>query len=320
MTDDDRRLLIARHHDPVELRRATGTGEIERLRRGAYVVAGEAPTDPHPRARMHLTAVHRQLSADHVFSHESAALAWGVPLWMTPTTTHVLQRSGASSRSARDVVRRRGLPEGWVEVGGLPVTDLARTVVDCVTTMHPLGGLVVADWALAHGLDRDEAAQLLRGRRRGTRRARLVLDLADGRADPPWETWLRYLALRAGLPRPQTQLRVDTHAGRFFVDLAWLEERVLAEFDGRIKYRDGAFGRAYDAEQALFDEKVREDAITERLGVRPLRFVARDARDPEGVSRRLIARFPPDVGRAVRINPLLPLPPRPAPSRRGSSG
>ncbi|MGW6454222.1 hypothetical protein [Isoptericola sp. NPDC055063] len=320
MSDDDRGLLIARHHDPAELRRATAAREIERVRRGAYRASRAGTDDPHARAHDHLVAVHRQLDAEHVLSHESAALAWGVPLWETPTTTHVLQRSGASSRSALDITRRRGLPERWVERGGLPITDLARTVVDCVTTMHPLGGLVVADWALGHGLDRDDAIGRLAGRRRGVRRARLVLELAEARVDPPWETWLRYVALRAGLPRPQTQLQVDTHAGRFFVDLAWPEHRVLAEFDGRIKYRDGAFGPAYDAEHALFDEKVREDAITEHLGARPLRFVARDARRPDQVARRLLARFPAQVRRAARLNPLLPPPPPPAGTHGGSSG
>lgn len=319
MSDDDRTLLIARHHDPAELRRATAAHEIERVRRGAYRVPRAGTRDPHAHARDHLAAVHRQLDADHVFSHESAAMVWGVPLWETPSTTHVLQRSGASSRSARDIVRRRGLPERWVQREGLPITDLTRTVVDCVTTMHPLGGLVVADWALGRGLDRAEAVRLLAGRRRGVRRARLLLDLAEGQVDPPWETWLRYVAVRAGLPRPRTQLRVDTRAGRFFVDVAWQDHGVLAEFDGRIKYRDGTFGPGYDAEQALFDEKVREDAITERLGVRPLRFVARNARDPDGVARRLLARFPADVRRAARIHPLLPPPPPPARARSGSS-
>ncbi|MFE6971077.1 hypothetical protein [Isoptericola sp. NPDC057653] len=191
-----------------------------------------------------------------------------------------------------------------------------------MTSLHPLEGLVVADWALAHGLARDEAAAELRAgpRRHGAARGRLVLALADRGATPPWETWLRYVALRLGLPRPRTQFEVDTHAGRFYVDLAWPEHRVLAEFDGRLKYRDGAFGAGYDAEQALFDEKVREDAVTERLGVRPLRFVARDARDPDGVADRLLARFPPDVRRASRIDPLLPLPPRHRPIPYGSSG
>jgi len=320
MNHDDRDLLIARHHDRAVLRRAAAAREIERVRRGAYRRPAAGPVDPRAAARDHLVAVHRQLDAEHVFSHESAALVWGVPLWEAPTATHVLQRSGGSSRSARDIVRRRGLPERRVERDGLPVTDLARTVVDCLTTMHPLGALVVADWAMGRGLDREEVAGMLAERRRGVRSARVVLGLAEEHVDPPWETWLRYVALRAGLPRPRTQFRVDSHAGRFFVDLAWPEHRVLAEFDGRIKYRDGAFGPGYDAERALFDEKVREDAITECLGVRPLRFVARDARDPGGVARRLLARFPPDVRRAARPHPLLPPPPGPPRAEGGSSG
>ncbi|MCA5892918.1 hypothetical protein LEP48_06060 [Isoptericola sp. NEAU-Y5] len=311
--NDAARLLISREHDRAALRRAMADGALERVRRGAYRPSdGDPPRGrAHRLALDHVRATHQQLGARHVFSHVSAALVRGVPLWSAPTTTHLLQRSSASSRSARDIVRHRGLPDRWVEVDGLPVTDLVRTVVDCVTTLHPLEGLVVADWALAHGLDRDEAvaAVLARRRRNGRARGLLVLRSADGGAMPPWETWLRYLVLRLGLPRPETQFEVRTPVGKYFVDLAWVEHRVLAEFDGRIKYRDGEFGPGYDAERALFDEKVREDAITEHLGVRPRRFVARDAVDPRRSAERLLALFPPDVRRAARVNPLLPLPP-----------
>jgi hypothetical protein len=307
-------ILVARDHDPVALRRGLASGELERLRRGAYrPTAGAdemafAPGRRRALDRMH--AVHRQLRADHVFSHDSAALLWGAPLWTVPTVTHVLQRSRASARSAGDVARHHGLPERWVLIGDLPVTDLTRTVVDCATTMHPLGALVVADWALAKGLDRDTTLAMLdaRGRNNGRARGRSVLVNADPGAQSTWETWLRYMALRLGLPRPETQVPVDTRIGRFFVDLGWREHNVFLEFDGKVKYRDGAFGAGYDADDARFDEKVREDAITERLGVRPLRFVAKHAGDPAMVNRRLLAAFPETVRRAARVNRLLPLP------------
>lgn len=308
------RILIARDHDPAALRRGVASGKLVRLRRGAYRAAGAdddaALAHDRRRALDRIHAVHRQLRAEHVFSHDSAALLWGAPLWAVPAVTHVLQRSRASSRSADDVARHHGLPERWLLVDGIPATDLTRTVVDCATTMHPLGALVVADWALTKGLDRDGALAMLDGRRRnnGRGRARFVLEHADPGAQSAWESWLRYMALRLGLPRPETQLPVDTRIGRFFVDLGWREHTVLLEFDGKVKYRDGAFGAGYDADDARFDEKVREDAITERTGVRPLRFVARHAGDPDMVIHRLLAAFPVDVRRAARVNRLLPLP------------
>jgi hypothetical protein len=183
-------------------------------------------------------------------------------------------------------------------------------VVDCLTTVHPLEGLVVADWAVARGLRLPDAAAVLdaRTKRNGRARARLLLDRADAGAESPWESWLRYVALRAGLPRPRTQYPIDTQIGKVFVDVAWPEHGVLAEFDGLVKYVDGSFGKDYDARRALFEEKVREDAIVEATGIRPVRFVARQAPDPDAVAARLLARFPKSVRDTARVNPLLPPP------------
>ncbi|MEG3613903.1 hypothetical protein [Isoptericola haloaureus] len=193
---------------------------------------------------------------------------------------------------------------------GLPVTDLDRTVVDCALTMHPLDALVIADWALSQGLHRAGTLDRLAAvrRRNGTARARWVIEHADDGAESPWETWVRYLALRSGLPRPRTQLPVVVDGRRYRVDVGWPEHRVLVEFDGRVKYVDGAFGAGYDADRARFAEKLRDDAIAGSLGVRPLRFTARDRAAPLWVTSRLLSQFPRSVREEARVLRLLPLP------------
>src|SRR5665647_3975642 len=52
-------------------------------------------------------------------------------------------------------------------------------------------------------------------------------------AESPGESSARSVLLRAGLPVPQTQVRVDTPLGTFWSDLGWPEWRLLAEYDGR---------------------------------------------------------------------------------------
>ncbi|MCL1869678.1 MAG: hypothetical protein FWF90_04600 [Promicromonosporaceae bacterium] len=198
------------------------------------------------------------------------------------------------------------------------MTTLEQTVLDCLTWLPPLDGLVVADSALAAGLDRAAALAELADRRQrnGRARAATLLGLADRGAESEWETWLRYVALRAGLPAATTQLPVETHLGPMRVDLAWPAYGVLAEFDGAVKYTDGAFGAGYDGRRALVAEKRREDAIAEALGVRPVRFMATDARRPDLVVARLTARFPADVRAALRPDRRLPaLPPWSPPGR-----
>ncbi|WP_130411883.1 hypothetical protein [Xylanimonas ulmi] len=223
--------------------------------------------------------------------------------------THLRQQSKPGGQRAGDVVRHVGLPESYGVIDGLPVTSLEQTVLDCALTMPPLDALVIADAALAHGLRLEATRDLLARVRKpnGKARAALVLDLAGGGSQSAWETWLRYLAARLGLPRPVLQFPVRTHLGVYRVDLAWPEHPVLAEFDGQVKYTDGAFGQDYSGRRALVEEKRREDAIAEALGVRPIRFMAADARDPDAVARRLLARFPPDVRAAARVDRRLPL-------------
>ncbi|MFE6969351.1 hypothetical protein [Isoptericola sp. NPDC057653] len=288
------------------------------MRHGGYRTVGggaDQGSDPHAAERRlavdHVRAVHRQLVAPHVFSHESAALLWGCALWRAPARTHVVQGYRASGRAAADVARHRTpVPaDQHAEIDGMPVTSLERTVVDCALTMPPLDALVVADSALRHGLDLGEARAILAGSRarNGRRRATWVLEHADAGAQSPWETWLRYVCLRAGMPRPATQVPVPTRLGEMHCDIGWPEWGLLAEFDGRSKYRDGALGAAHDGTTELLREKRRYEAIRE-AGHDPVRVLAVGGAGVDQVVQRLAARFPPDVRRTFRVNPMLPPP------------
>jgi len=311
----DGEIFLSRETHRPSLSRALAAGEVERLRHGAYRAAAGEATSPHAASRARAlgraNAVHRQLSAPHVFSHETAALVQGCALWRLPARTHVVQGYRASGGSARDVARHLvPVPSRQrTTVGGLPVTSLARTVVDCALTMLPLEALVVADSACALGLDRAEAEQVLAElrTRNGRRRAAWVLDHADEGAASPWETWLRYVCLRAGLPRPTTQAPVRTLQGVFHCDLGWPEHRVFAEFDGRSKYRDGALRPGHDGVRELLDEKRRYEAVRS-AGVDPVRVMATYGPGVAQVVGRLAARFPPKVRATFRPDPLLPPP------------
>lgn len=291
-------VVLARESDRDRVRREVLRGQLVRVRRGAYL-------EPSARsgrewARLHLRAVARQLR-EPVFSHESAALEWGWPLWRLPERSHVTQGTRRAGTASADVVRHFArLPSDDVTSrDGSVLTSKERTLLDVVRVSHPLAGLVVADAALADGVDRETvlARAVALGGARGTRVARCVLEHADPGAESPWESWLRYVALRAGLPRPTMQWPVRTRLGTFRADLAWPEHGVLAEFDGQVKYRDGAFGAGYDGSRALLSEKRRTDAIAEATGLVAVRVTAQDA--PAQVAARLLARFPRSVHGAL---------------------
>lgn len=316
---NDTGIVLARDHDREALRRAVRGKTMERVRWGAYRDRTADVGDPHRAAAdlavARIVAVGSQLRRAWV-SHESAALLHGLRLWQLPERVHVIQEYRVSSASAGDIARHRLALDAHerTTVSGVAVTSLARTVADCCLSLHPLLALVIADHALALGVDSDAVRRSVEERPdvRGRRRALLVLDLADRGAESAWETWLRYLVLRAGLPRPTTQLRVGTPHGDFRADLGWPQFRLLAEFDGRVKYVDGALGPEYDARRALFDEKRREDYLREeRWGV--VRVTSSDGAGP--ALARVLRHVPDGVRAALRPDRLLPPPGRSSPVR-----
>lgn len=310
-------VFLAHEHDRNQLSLESRRGTLVRVRRGAYCEAraihvdgpASAPREKRNRELARAQALHSQLRSDHVFCLTTAALLLGCLVWTVPDRTHLYQSYRASGRAAKDVARHRGdlPPDDVVTVEGLPVTSLARTVVDCALTLHPLEALVIADSALALGVDRDELLEMLDARsgRRGIRRARLVIELADGGSQSAWETWVRYQLLRAGLPRPTTQMPIRTDRGLFHTDLGYERWALGIEFDGLVKYRPNGVRPGHDPALEYVNERVRTEALR-RSGVSVERATAADRSNVREMLSRFTQHLPPDVVKTARINPLLP--------------
>lgn len=281
-------ITTAGDHLPQDIAARVRRGTLRRVTRGSYVTPVVAD-DVRGAELARIAAVHRRLIAPHVFSHASAALVWGLPRWRSSPVVHVYQASRPGSRRDPRVQRHLAtiLPADVTEVAGLPVTSVARTAFDCARTMPPLPALVVADAALRAGAAPDDLDRLTAGTPvgAGVARARGVLALADAGAESAQESALRFVLLRAGLPQPQTQVRVETHLGHFWADLGWTEWRVLIEYDGRPKYADP---------EALIREKRRHDALVE-AGWRVLRVTREDLRAPDLLVVRVLRLLPPGV-------------------------
>lgn len=121
-------------------------------------------------------------------------------------------------------------------IGGMPVTTPARTALD-IACRSPVDKAVAAIDALARAtelkvLEIELLADRYRGRR-GISRARSVLPLVDAGAESPRETWLRLLLLRAGFPRPRTQLPVRQYGALIAcLDMGWEDIKLAVEYDG----------------------------------------------------------------------------------------
>jgi very-short-patch-repair endonuclease len=165
-------------------------------------------------------------------------------------------------------------------VASLPVTTPQRTAFD-IGRRGPIGAAVAHMDALvaATGVDLSDVAELA-GRHRGARGLRqleTVLELVDAGAQSPKETWLRLLLIRAGLPRPRTQIPVVSADGRqtYYLDMGWEHVMVAVEYDGEHHRLD----------RWQYARDVRRGEELERLGWIVIRVLAGDR--PADIVRRV---------------------------------
>jgi Transcriptional regulator, AbiEi antitoxin len=287
-----RREAIATGRSDDELARLVRAGELSRLRRGAYVDSVLPPDD----AEVHRLLIHATLAGlrrPAVVSHQSAAVLHGLPLWDAPLDrVHVTRRPRAWNDTSGvlccHVARMRD--DEIVVRDGVAVTDPVRTALDLARSLSHEVAVVVLDAALHAGLISQEEL-----RRRlfdiagtpGSRSAARAVAFADGRSESVGESRSRVILQRWKLPPSAIQLEVVAADGRLLgrADFAWEADRLLGEFDGRVKY--GRLLRpGQDPGDAVFAEKRREDEIRDE-GWGVLRWTWADLARPDRLAARV---------------------------------
>jgi very-short-patch-repair endonuclease len=204
-----------------------------------------------------LEAWHRRLPAG-TFIGVSAA--WLHHLDVDPIhPIHIAAPLHSGIRSRRGlVVRHTDLARQDVTlVRSLPATTIGRTLWDLSRWLPEVESLVIFDQALSKGL----------GRAPGRRGA-----LAEA-AESPMETRLRWLLLKARLPRPEVQTDLHDAAGRFVAraDLYYPSARLVIEYDGA------------NHRKRLVEDDRRQNLVLS-AGFRLLRFTAADlAERPDAI-------------------------------------
>lgn len=224
-----------------ELARLIRSGELVRVRRGAYAGShGDWAPDRH---RQLIEATAGLWSPGSVVSHLSAAALWGLPLPMSSLDQVQLTRPEVDSGKRRGNIHLYVAaldPSEMTMLAGYPGTTLARTVVDLARSLPLAQAVIPGDAALRAGLTRSEldAGLLLAGGRRGIIRARRTAEFLDGRSESPGESMSRALVTRTGLPSPDLQREIIDQDGCLVgrVDFLWDAQQTVGEFDGKVKY------------------------------------------------------------------------------------
>ena len=120
-----------------------------------------------------------------------------------------------AARTAFDIGRRVGLESGVQRVDALMnATDVKVSDIESVAALHP-------------GV-------------RGLKQLRRTLELVDGGAESPYESLTRLLFVRAGFPRPETQIPVLDEYGVVIavIDMGWRQYLVGVDFEGAHHWTD----------------------------------------------------------------------------------
>lgn len=251
------------------LYRAAARGRFVRVVRGAYVPADYWESlDFEQRHLARMRGIHL-IYPGTVFSHLSAAVAWGIPVVGGDLTLpHSVVGVASGGRSITGLRRYAvGVPRDVRQVGGLSVTSPATTVLQIAAGFEPEVAVPALDAALRdarYGIAREwllEAALTIPSSS-GSHRCRWSIEFADPLSGSAGESLSRVGIHRLGLPRPILQQRfVDAFGLIGVVDFWWPEADVIGEFDGLGKYLREEFAAGRSPAEVVLDEKKRENRL-----------------------------------------------------------
>jgi hypothetical protein len=232
-----------------QIRLLVRQGVLVRVGHGVYAratLAAKVEGNPAGEQALSLASVLAGGLPGVVGSHESAAIIHGLDLLgRRQSGLTVTHRPGAGSAGGRPGVRVHlaALPPGHViRWSGVPVTSVARTVVDLARTSSFQAGVVVADSALRGKLTtKAELGTVLADCARwpGLTRARQVVEFSDPLSESALESLSRVVFREQGIAPPALQQWVGGDEGVIGrADFLWEQFGTIGEADGALKYAD----------------------------------------------------------------------------------
>jgi very-short-patch-repair endonuclease len=218
---------------------------------------------------------------DAVLSHRSAAALWG--LRSTSRADIDVTAPGRSRRGRAGITLhlvRRLEPGDRERHGGIPVTSVARTLLDLAEVVRPRARARAFEEAeRLRLLDLRAVGRLLErsnGRRGVGRLRRLAREYRDEPAPTRSDFERDFLDLcrEHGLPRPTSNVQL----GEYEIDMLWSRQRLAVELDSR----------GFHQTRAAFERDRLRDADLQLAGYRVVRITHRRfTREPAAVAEML---------------------------------
>jgi very-short-patch-repair endonuclease len=215
-------------------------------------------------------------------SHRSAARLWELPV-PASSTVHVIVDRPVHRRAPNVRLHRVPLAaQSIITLDGLPVTNRAVTVIELLRSENLRTARDLLDRALQRSwVDLDAVGQARRDGvgRAGNAQLRDLLDGVEPGAHARSEAALHRILRRAGVTGWEPQHRVRLPTGVAYLDLAFPDQRLVLEVDGKL-FHD-RLSDAFESDRARQNELI-------LAGWRVLRFTWRMVNDdPDGVADRI---------------------------------
>jgi very-short-patch-repair endonuclease len=258
------------------IRRRVEAGWLVPQYDGVYAVGHTALT-----RHSHLLAAVYACGDEALASHRAAAWLWGILRGSQPI--EVTAPRGRKPRKGFTLHRSRLIhPEDRAIIDGIPVTSLARTIVDCADVLpeRRLADVVHAS-EVRHLFDLAQVERVLDRLpgRKGRHKLRRVLAAYEdvqpftrSRA----ERLVHQMCKDYALPMPRVNTWIDNEEADFY----WPEANLVLEFDG---------ADTHLTRRAFHEDRARDRALATR-GIQVVRATWRDAtRDEADLARELAA-------------------------------
>jgi hypothetical protein len=262
-----------------QVRTLVGTGAIHRVHRGVFKVGTPDLSEDGKR----LAAVWAA-GPGSVLSHHDAGRLHGLPVRGGPRSVCVTTRRSRADHPGLRLYRTRRLhPQDVTVIRGIPVTSLARTVVDLAGVLRPSVVPTIVHEAEVLGLD---LAECHRARKRARGRRTRVLTAALGDPRPRTkrqiEEKLEAIAHRAGLRDPMRNSIFVVGGEPLELDRYYPELRLSLEADGYGVHR---------TRKKFNSDRRRDRLLKVEAGITVLRYTWDDVTRRAGECERELARF-----------------------------
>jgi hypothetical protein len=280
--------LAAREHGVVALqelidlgvsatrvKRWAADGQLHRIHRGVYAV-GHAALTEHGR----WMAAVKACGPGAALSHQSGAALSDLRRSSSPII-HVTTPGRANPRGIRVHRVRRLHPDDVAVVDRVPVTSVARTLLDLADVLPPRQLIRAIEQAERLQLFDLKAIDRLLARSSGRRLKTLRSAIAAVNGEPPrvnsdWERDLLDFCDDNGIPRPELNVIVEGYE----VDALWRDKKLIVELDSY----------AFHRHLAAFENDRRKDGTLQLAGYMVVRITKLDVAAARMISAAIAAR------------------------------